>query len=151
MSRSATACLIVLLSAFGVNAQQPQPVFVVQGASRSVVSVVHTVDLQKMMARMREKNVRVGVAPSAPAFVYNIATGLIVDNAGHIVTRLANLELEDKDPKISITTSEGASMPARLIGVDCATGFAVLEASGLSGGLQTAATSTRLRAGWPSA
>ncbi|MEK6302491.1 MAG: PDZ domain-containing protein [Acidobacteriota bacterium] len=147
MSRSTTAYLMILLSAFGVNAQQPQQVFVVQGASRSVVSVVHTVDLQKMLVRMREQNVRVGVAPSAPANVYNIATGLIVDDAGHIVTRLANLDLEDKNPKISITTSDGASMPARFIGVDCATGFAVLEASGLSGGLRTPATPVPVASG----
>ena len=141
MSRSTAASLIILLSAFGANAQQPQQVFVVQGPNRSVLSVVHTLDLQKMLARMRkQENVRVGVAPSAPANVYNIATGLIVDNTGHIVTRLANLDLQDKNPNISITTSEGASMPARLIGVDCATGFAVLEASGLIGGPRTSAT-----------
>jgi serine protease DegS len=93
-----------------------------------------------MLGRMREqKNLRVGVAPSAPAYVYNVATGLIVDNAGHIVTRLANLDLQDKDQKISVTTSTGARMPARLIGVDCATGFAVLEVASLSGGSQSVA------------
>lgn len=148
MSRSTATSLIILLSAFGVNAQQPQEAFVVPGPSRSVVSVVHTLDLQKMLARMREqKNVRVGVAPSAPANVYNIATGLLVDNAGHIVTRLANLDLEDKNPKISITTSDGASMPARLIGVDCATGFAVLEATGLAGVLRNTATPVPVTSG----
>jgi len=148
MSRSTAASLIILLSAFGANAQQPQQVFVVQGPNRSVVSVVHTLDLQKMLARMRkQENVRVGVAPSAPANVYNIATGLIVDNAGHIVTRLANLDLQDKNPNISITTSEGTSMPARLIGVDCATGFAVLVASGLIGGPGTSATPAPVTSG----
>jgi S1-C subfamily serine protease len=92
-----------------------------------------------MLVRMREqKNVRVGVAPSAPAYVYNIATGLIIDNAGHVVTRLANLDLKDRDQKISITTASGASMPARLIGVDCATGFAVLEVASLIGIMQSA-------------
>lgn len=134
MSRSILASLITLCAALSVQAQQSQLRVVVQSSSPSVVSVVHTVDLQKMLARMREqKNLRVGVAPSAPPHVYNIATGLIVDNVGHIVTRLANLDLQDKDQNISITTSNGASMPARLIGVDCATGFAVLEASGLVG------------------
>ncbi len=134
MSRSVAASLITLFAALGVQAQSPEPV-VAQGSSPTVVSVVHTVDLQKMLARMREqKNLRVGVAPSAPPNVYNIATGLIVDSAGHIVTRLANLDLQDKDQNISITTSNGVSMPARLIGVDCATGFAVLEAAALVGG-----------------
>lgn len=140
MSRSIAASFIVLVNVLGANGQQPQPV-VVQNSSPRVVTVVHTVDLQKMLVRMREqKNVRVGVAPSAPAFVYNIATGLIVDNAGHIVTRLANLDLQDKDPKVSITTSAGASMTAKLIGVDCATGFAVLEVPSLVGGIQLIAS-----------
>jgi serine protease DegS len=135
MSRSVLASLITLFASLGVQAQQAKVRVAVQGSSPSVVSVVHTIDLQKMAARMREqKNLRVGVAPSAPPYVYNIATGLIVDNAGHIVTRLANLDLQDKDQNLSITTSNGASMPARLIGVDCATGFAVLEVAGLAGG-----------------
>jgi S1-C subfamily serine protease len=139
MRRSIASCLAALLTAIAVNAQQPQQSFVVLSSSPSIVSVVHTVDLQKMLVRMREqKNVRVGVAPSAPAYVYNIATGLIIDNAGHVVTRLANLDLNDKNQQISITTSSGASMPARLIGVDCATGFSVLEVASLIGTMQSA-------------
>lgn len=141
MSRVVSASLIVLLTGFAAHGQQPERGVVVQGSSPWVVSVVHTVDLQKVLARMREqKNLRVGVAPSAPAYIYNVATGLIVDNAGHIVTRLANLDLQDKDQKISVTTSTGARMPARLIGVDCATGFAVLEVASLSGVWQSVAT-----------
>ncbi|HWO02072.1 MAG TPA: PDZ domain-containing protein [Blastocatellia bacterium] len=137
MSRSVASSLIVLLTALGVHAQQQPQMPVVQGGNPSVVSVVHTLDLQKMVARMREQqNVRVGVTPSAPAYVYNIATGLVVDNAGHVVTRLTNLDLQDKDPKISVTTAAGANLPARLIGVDCATGFAVLEVAGLGAGSQ---------------
>ena len=148
MSRSVAASLIVLLAVLCASGQQPPQVFRVSGASPSIVSVVHTLDLQKLLARMREqKDVRVGVAPSAPAYVYNLATGLIVDNAGHIVTRLTNLDLQDKDPKISITTSEGVNVPARLIGVDCATGFAVLEASGLSGGLLNSAAPVPVTSG----
>lgn len=132
MSRRVAASLMILFVAAGAQAQQSA---VVLDSSPSVVSVVHTLDLQKMLTRMREQeNLRVGVAPSAPPHVYNIATGLIVDDAGHIVTRLANLDLQDKDQNISITTSNGASMPARLIGVDCATGFAVLQVAALAGG-----------------
>ncbi|MFY9609610.1 MAG: PDZ domain-containing protein [Blastocatellia bacterium] len=148
MNRSTAASLMTLLAALGVQAQQSQQPIVVKNSSPSVVSVVHTSDLYKMLARMREQNnLRVGVAPSAPPHVYNIATGLIVDNAGHIVTRLANVDLQDKDQTISITTSNGATMPARLIGVDCATGFAVLEAAGLVGGSRAIVTHVPIRNG----
>jgi S1-C subfamily serine protease len=128
-------------------AQAQQPVVVVDNSPR-VVSVVHTLDLQKVLTRMREQsNLRVGVAPSAPPHVYNIATGLIVDDAGHIVTRLANLDLRDRDQNISITMSNGASMPARLIGVDCATGFAVLEAAALADGSRSSRTPVTIKNG----
>lgn len=149
MSRSIATSLITLLAALSVRAQQPQSQPVgVPITSPSVVSVVHTLDLQKILARMRDQqNLRVGVAPSAPPYVYNIATGLIVDNAGHVVTRLANLDLQDKDQNISITMSNGTSTPARLIGVDCATGFAVLEVAALVGGPQAVATPVTIKNG----
>lgn len=122
--------LIIASSALGIAQQQP-------GAGRQhptpwVVSVIHTVDVDKMLARLREqKGVRVGVPGSAPQFVYTVATGLVIDDQGHVVTRLVNLDPQDKDQKISITTAEGTTISARLVGIDLATGFAVLHAQEL--------------------
>ncbi len=97
-----------------------------------VVSVVHTVDLRILLDQIRkQQDVRVGVPGSAPQKIVNVATGLVVDASGHVVTRLAYLDPEDKNPQISITTSAGATLPARLVGVDCATGFVVLEVTSL--------------------
>jgi S1-C subfamily serine protease len=97
-----------------------------------IVSVVHTVDLHKFLEQIRkQQGVRVGVPGSAPQKIVNVATGLVVDTSGHVVTRLAYLDPEDKDPQISIRTSAGATLPARLVGIDCATGFAVLEVASL--------------------
>jgi S1-C subfamily serine protease len=129
MSRSAAA-VIVLILASAATAQTPQPSS--SGANQSsvpwAVSVVHTIDLQKMVDLMREQQkLRVGVAGTAPRYIYNITTGLIVDDKGHVVTRLANLNPLDKDHKLSVTTSDGTTLAAKLIGVDFATGFAVLE------------------------
>lgn len=131
-------------------AQQTHPSPGNQADSPWAVSVVHTIDLQKMIQRMREKGKdRIGVPASAPQYVYNVATGLIVDNDGHVVTRLANLDPDDKDQKISITTRNGASLPAQLIGVDCATGFAVLEVPTLKIDLPTVAAANNLSDGMP--
>lgn len=110
-------------------AQAPQPP---QSDANVVVpwavSVVHTIDVQKMVALMREQqSVRVGVAGSAPRYMYHVTTGLVVDDQGHIVTRLSNLNLADKDQKLSVSTSQGITLEAKLIGVDLATGFAVLD------------------------
>ena len=66
--------LIIASSPLGIAQQQPG------AAGRNsppwVVSVIHTVNVDKMLARMREKGVRVGVPGSAPQFVYTVATGL---------------------------------------------------------------------------
>ncbi|HVF90844.1 MAG TPA: PDZ domain-containing protein [Blastocatellia bacterium] len=119
--------LIFASGALG-NARQ-QPGAAKQNSTPWVVSVIHTVDVDKMVARLREQmGVRVGVPGSAPQFVYTVATGLIIDDKGHVVTRLVNLDPRVKDQKIMVTTAEGATINARLVGVDWASGFAVLEA-----------------------
>jgi S1-C subfamily serine protease len=105
-------------------------------------------DFQKMVTRMQQQEQgRLGIPASAPQFIYNVATGLVVDNEGHVVTRLANLDPQDKDQTISITTNDGISQPARLIGVDCATGFAVLEVAALKLGAPNVALSSSLSNG----
>jgi S1-C subfamily serine protease len=81
-----------------------------------------------MVATIREQqSVRVGVAGSAPRYMYNVTTGLVVDNQGHVVTRLSNLDLTDKDQKLTVSNDQGLMLDAKLVGVDLATGFAVLE------------------------
>jgi serine protease DegS len=149
MMRSVAAALALVLTVASIApAQQTQPATNAQADSPWAVSVVHTLDRQKMIQRMREKGKnRIGVPASAPQYIYNVATGLIVDNSGHIVTRLANLDPEDKDQNISITTRNGASFPARLIGVDCATGFAVLEVPTLKADLPNTAAASNLTDG----
>lgn len=130
MSRSAAA-IIILIFASAVLAQAPQPPPAAAANQSSVpwaVSVVHTIDLQKMVEIMREQQkLRVGVAGTAPRYIYNITTGIIVDDQGHVVTRLANLDSQDKEHKLTVTTSDGTTLAAKLIGVDFATGFAVLD------------------------
>jgi S1-C subfamily serine protease len=128
---------VVVLSLLGVSAsfaqQTQQQQIVVQGdAPVWVVSVVHAIDSNKMIDRLRQQdNVRVGVPGSAPRKLFNITTGLVIDGEGHVVTRLTNLDPSDKDETILVTASNGSRLRAQLIGMDCATGFAVLEVAGL--------------------
>ena len=138
----------ILATAGIISAQQQSPITPAQANNPWIVSVVHTIDFQKVVARMKQQEAgRLGVPASAPPFVYNVATGLVVDNEGHVVTRLANLDIEDKDQTISIATGDGASQPARLIGVDCATGFAVLEVASLKLGSPNLAMNSLLSNG----
>jgi serine protease Do len=134
MSRSAAAILVLILAS-AARAQSPQTTQAPANQSSVpwAVSVVHTIDLQKMVDSMREQQkLRVGVAGTAPPYIYNITTGIIVDDQGHVVTRLTNLDPQAKEHKLTITTGDGTTLPARLIGVDYATGFAVLEVPSLN-------------------
>ena len=151
MSKRITATIALVLTLSGLAfAQQSQPSLGTQASSPWAVSVVHMVDLQKMIQRMREKGEnRIGVPASAPQYIYNIATGLILDNEGHIVTRLANLDPQDINQQISIITRDGVSIPARLVGVDYATGFAVLEAASLKVDLSGVAPAENITSGMP--
>lgn len=134
MNRSAAVILILILATAAL-AQSPQPARPAAPTRTSVpwaVSVVHTIDVQKMVALMREQQLRVGVAGTAPRYIYNITTGIIVDGQNHVVTRLTNLDPQEKEHKLTVTTSEGTTFPAKLIGIDFATGFAVLEVASLN-------------------
>lgn len=137
MSRSAAAILI-LFAATAVLAQSPQPTPSANPSANPsalpwVVTVVHTIDLQKMVNDMRvQQKLRVGVAGTAPPYIYNVTTGIVIDDRGHVVTRLANLDPQEKEHKLAVTTSDGTTLPAKFIGVDFATGFAVLEVGSLS-------------------
>ena len=113
-----------------------------------VVSVVHTVDLHKFITQIsKQQEVRVGVPGSAPQKIVNVATGLVIDDSGHVVTRLAYLDPEDKNPQISVRTSAGATLPARVVGVDCATGFAILAVASLKVSLPVIATASSIANG----
>lgn len=145
MSRSFKAILVLILAATLARAQQPaREVAAGQPKPEWVVSVIHTIDAQTLIKRLRDTKTRVGVSGTAPQSVYNVATGLVVDESGHIITRLANVDPEDKNPKISVTTTDGKSLTARLVGIDCATGFAVIEASSLKVSLPSAAAAASL-------
>src|SRR2546427_3910582 len=134
MSKSAAAILVVLMVVSAAQAQAPQPPQAVPSDTSVpwAVSVVHRIDLQKMVEVMREQQkLRVGVAGTAPPYIYNITTGIIVDDQGHVVTRLTNLDPQDKEHQLTVTTSDGTTLAAKLIGVDFATGFAVLDVARL--------------------
>jgi S1-C subfamily serine protease len=112
------------------------------------VSIVHTVDFQKLVEWIRSQgNDRIAVPASPPAFVYNFATGMVIDDQGHVITRLVNLTPVDKDPLINITSSDGTAHRARLVGIDGATGFALLEVASLKSGMPKVALASTLDAG----
>ena len=105
-----------------------------------VVSVVHRVDVHKLIERTRKQlKAKVGVPGSLQQYIFNFTTGMVIDDKGHIVTRLWNLDPQDKEQTITVVTNNGANLPAKFIGLDCASGFAVLEVANLNMALPVAA------------
>src|SRR5262249_29439788 len=52
-----------------------------------VVSVVHRVDVHKLIERTRKQlRAKVGVPGSLQEYIFNFATGMVIDDKGHIVT-----------------------------------------------------------------
>ncbi|HEU4386287.1 MAG TPA: trypsin-like peptidase domain-containing protein, partial [Blastocatellia bacterium] len=120
----------VVASAQQSQQQRPQQQTVSSQRNLSpwVVTVVHSVNTYKWLEQLRSQpNVQVGVRGTPPSNSLVVTTGLVVDGEGHVVTRLAALDPNDNEPDLTVATGDGNRLPARLIGVDCATGFAVIK------------------------
>jgi S1-C subfamily serine protease len=65
--------------------------------------------------------------PLPPMRVKNITLGLVIDNAGHIVTRLVGVSPRNPPESVVVTPQQGIPTKARFLGQDAATGFSVLE------------------------
>src|SRR5215211_4385682 len=96
-----------------------------------VVSVVHKIDAHKMFQRFQRSNSKVSIPDSLPEFSYNITTGAIIDENGYVVTRLVNIDPQEKQQTIMVITNEGTSLPATFVGLDCPSGFAILQVPAL--------------------
>lgn len=128
MRRYIALIILMLLAAAMAQSQHPEV-----SPPPGVVSVIHKIDLFKLLERIRrEQNVHVGVSASAARDIINLTTGLVIDDQGHVITRLANLDPTDKNPEIFIMTAAGAKLRAALVGIDGPTGFAILKAGPLS-------------------
>src|SRR5215470_13429285 len=123
MSMRISSVIISILAAgptcFGQQPPQPaKPAIKTPWA----VTVIHKVNLAKLIDRIQtQQRVRVGQIGSTMQDPLNITTGLVVDGDGHVLTRLVNLDPEDKNPDISVVTGDGTRLPATVVGGDCAT------------------------------
>ena len=100
-----------------------------------IVSVNHRIDLnahaQQVGRAANGQDVRV-VKP-APRPVINLASGVLIDVDGHVVTRLVNLDPRETEHDIQITTSAGKILAAKFVGFDGPTGLSLLSVPELRG------------------
>jgi S1-C subfamily serine protease len=138
----------ILAAAICAFAQQPTPVYPRDESGPQapwIVTVIHSTDVLKLADRLRSKdNVQVGVTGTPPGKTLNITTGLLIDDKGHVVTRLTTIDPKETDPTLMVSSNHGEKLQARLVGIDCATGFAVLRVESLKAELPIFAPPTAL-------
>ena len=123
--------LLFLGAASGIS-QQPSRDVYPEAQVPWVVSVIHRIDLVKLLNSIRQDSkAQVGIIGTGASNIVNITTGLIIDGDGHVVTRLNHLDPRDFQQDITVANNEGISMPAKFIGMDCATGFTIIKVEGL--------------------
>lgn len=100
-----------------------------------VVSVNHRIDLNAHVRRVNPATTGQDVQVVGPAarHVINLASGILVDTEGHVVTRLVNLDPRSPEHDLQITTSAGRIVKATFVGFDGPTGLALLSAPELRG------------------
>lgn len=100
-----------------------------------IVSVNHRIDLNAHARQIGAEAPGQDVKVLKPASrrVINLASGVLVDSDGHVVTRLVNLDPRESEQDIQVTTSAGKILNARFIGFDGPTGLSLLSVPELRG------------------
>lgn len=100
-----------------------------------IVSVNHRIDLNAHAQQLGGLNngQEVRVLRQGRGRTINLASGVLIDEDGHVVTRLVNLDPRVAEHDIQITTASGSILPARFVGFDGPTGLALLFVPGLRG------------------
>ncbi len=107
---------------------QSNPYTLRQSVPKGWVWVTQTIDLTQQLGG--EENIMSLDGEPLPSMERRRVTlGIIIDNQGHIVTRL--IDVSPSKPPINITVRASGSVPtpARFLGMDTVTGLCVLKAS----------------------
>lgn len=128
----ALACATALMHTAAARAAAQAPE---HKAEPWLLSVSHRIDLDRYADRMKSRiaSPNVQVERAGRRHVINLIPGVLVDDAGHVVTRLVNLDPTATEFDLHVTTRSGRILEARLVGVDQPTGLAVLEVPELKG------------------
>jgi serine protease Do len=95
----------------------------------ALVYVMQTIDLSEQLGD--EANIlTLDGEPLSPMRVNNITLGMVIDDQGHIATRLVGISPKAPPESIVVTPQQGRPTKARFLGLDTATGLSILEVTG---------------------
>ncbi|MEW6731745.1 MAG: PDZ domain-containing protein [Acidobacteriota bacterium] len=98
-----------------------------------LVTVAHQINIQELQRSFEQRGIKMREIDNFKPI--NITTGIVIDRAGHVLTRLVNLNPEARESSIGtirVFTATGAPLTARFIGLDGPTGFCLLAIENLS-------------------
>lgn len=95
----------------------------------ALVYVMQTIDLSQQLGG-EENILTLDGEPLPPMLVRNITLGLVLDESGHIATRLVGINPKNPPQSILVTPQQGRPTKARFLGLDSATGLSIVEVAG---------------------
>ncbi|MCS6805149.1 MAG: PDZ domain-containing protein [Acidobacteriota bacterium] len=112
-----------------------------------LVTVIHEVSVNELVANWQAQGVPVSALEGLPADqrITNVASGLVIEPSGRIVTRLADFRIQPKPDSITIITSDGHRLKPTSVSYDAASGYSLLVVEGLKSDLPPFAASVAAR------
>ena len=107
------------------EAQTPAPA-TAPAPPGALVYVMQTIDLSQQLGS-EENLMTLDGEPLPPMLAKNVTLGLVIDNAGHVITRLVGIGPNSPPQGILVTPQHGRPSKGRLLGLDAATGLCVVE------------------------
>jgi S1-C subfamily serine protease len=95
------------------------------------VWVSHTIDLAQQPGG-EDNLMTLDGEPSQAMRVTRVALGLVIDNEGHVMTRLVDVTPANPPINVTVRTQGARPTPAKFLGMDAVTGLCVLKAEGAS-------------------
>jgi hypothetical protein len=108
---------------------EPQENQVPPSPPEALVYVQQSIDLSAQLGN-EENLMTLDGEPLPPMMTRNVTLGLVIDDAGHVVTRLVGVTLANPPREIKVTPQRGIPRNAQFIGFDAATGLCVLQVEG---------------------
>ncbi|MBK7991966.1 MAG: PDZ domain-containing protein [Blastocatellia bacterium] len=134
------ACLIPNVFAQAANTNQSQPTtnqLQVIKDQPWLVTIVHEINLSEIRSSLLKRGIKTKL-PSEKLTKFqptNVTTGIVVDQKGHILTKLVNLIPEAGEQAIgtiNVVLPSGEQKQARFVGLDGPSGFCLLAVDNLN-------------------
>src|ERR1051326_1215677 len=118
-------------SKVAAGASSPPPVTI----EPWLVTVVHQINIQDLQSSLAQRGIKVKPLGLNNLQPININTGIVIDRAGHILTRLVNINPESGISgvgSITVLLPSGEQRPAKFIGMDGPSGFCLISVENLN-------------------